>query len=89
MDSNTYKTQLQIVDEILRKQPLTMLQVAMITGIYRANVCRYIRNLRKLQKVAIVKKDFCPISFHCAGFYSTNPALFPDNNQMELFNEKK
>ncbi len=84
MDSKTYRTQLETVYKALKDIPKTMLQVAQETGILRANICRYIRILRKLEKVAVAKKGFCPITKHWAGFYTTDKAKFPKDNQLVL-----
>lgn len=61
----------------LFKQPKTMLMVSIETGILRANICRYIAEWRKENRICLAKKGFCPISKHRAGFYTTNPDLFP------------
>ena len=49
-----------------------MLMVSNETGIYRANICRYIAELRRQERIELVKKGICPISKHRAGFYTTN-----------------
>jgi len=53
-------------------QPKTMLEVAKITGIERANVCRYVAGFRKKEHVLLVKYGFCKISGSPAGFYKAN-----------------
>lgn len=88
MSSREFNTQLQTVEKLLRKQPLTMLQVALVTGILRTNICRYVSTLRKQDRIAIVRMGLCPISKHRAGFYTTNPDLFPKKVQAELFHEE-
>ena len=87
MDSKEYRTQLLVVYKLLQKHTLTMLQVAERTGILRANICRYVRTLRKAEKIAVVKIDYCPITNHKAGYYTTDPALFPKKSQTELFDD--
>jgi hypothetical protein len=59
------------------KQPKTMLMVSIETGILRANICRYVAEWEKENRICIVRKGICPISKHRAGFYTTNPELFP------------
>lgn len=49
----------------------TMLQVAIETGILRANICRFVAELEKNGKIRIVKRSECPHTHCIAGFYST------------------
>jgi len=50
--------------------PLTMLQISEMTGIYRANICRYNAEMQKNGNLILVRKGICPISLHRAGFYT-------------------
>lgn len=77
--------QMQMVVNSLKQFPQTMLQVARITGIERANVCRYIATLQRQNKAQLIHKGFCPITHFKAGFYSTDEALFKTNGQLSLF----
>ena len=72
-----FHTQMKRVFTALHNQPKTMLMVSSETGILRANICRYIGKWRKQNHIEIVNKGICPISKHRAGFYTTNPDLFP------------
>lgn len=72
-----FQAQKEKVFTALFSQPKTMLMVSIETGIFRANICRYITELEKENRVCIVQKGICSISKHRAGFYSTNPNLFP------------
>lgn len=65
-------------------QPQTMKELSISTGIDRANICRYVRVMRKAGTIAIVKKKYCSITKHLAGVYTTNPALMPPK-QPSLF----
>lgn len=85
MDSKEYRTQLATVCHAFKFEPLTMLQVAYGTGIERAGICWYVRILRKAKKIALVKIDYCPITKHKAGFYTTDTNQFPVDNQTNLF----
>lgn len=58
-------------------QPQTMKELSVRTGIDRANICRYVRTMRKAGTIAVVKKRYCNITKHLAGVYTTNPALMP------------
>lgn len=64
---------------------LTMKQVSVILEIDRANICRYCAKLRKSNRIGLVKMGYCPITKHRAGFYTTNPELFPVTNQLKMF----
>lgn len=71
-----YQPQLQQVVEALKIKPQTMLEVAQATCIERAGVCRYIATLLKQNQVQLVKKYYCPITHHVAGFYTTDKSKF-------------
>lgn len=82
---NQFKAQLKITFEGFFKQPLTMKELSVSTGIDRANLCRYCRKLRKAGKIAVFKKTYCSITKHLANKYTTNPEIFPINSQLTLF----
>ncbi len=65
-----FKAQMKVVFECF-KQPKTMLQVSTETGILRANICRYVAEWEKQDRITKVRKGICPISKHPAGFYTT------------------
>jgi len=75
--SKHFQAQMQRLFAALYRQPKTMLMVAVETGILRANICRYVAKWEKENRICIVRKGICPISKHRAGFYTTNPDLFP------------
>lgn len=52
--------------------PKTMLMASVETGILRANICRYVSELRKRDAIKEVKVGICPISKHRATFLTTN-----------------
>lgn len=72
-----FQAQMQRVFVAFYKQPKTMLMVSIETDILRANICRYVAKWEKQNCIRIVRKSICPISKHRAGFYTTNPELFP------------
>ncbi len=59
-------------------QPKTMLQVSIETGIRRANICRYVSQLRRNDNIYLIRKGICPVSKFPAGFYTTNKAFIPE-----------
>lgn len=74
--STHFQAQMERVFAALYRQPKTMLMVSIETGILRANICRYVAEWEKENRICIVQKGICPISKHRAGFYTTNPDLF-------------
>lgn len=75
--SKHFQAQMQRVFAALYRQPKTMLMVSIETSILRANICRYVAKWEKENRICIVRKGICPISKYRAGFYTTNPELFP------------
>jgi hypothetical protein len=72
-----FEVQMKRVFAAFKRKPSTMLMVSIETGILRANICRYVAEWEKEKRICIVRKGICPISKHRAGFYTTNPELFP------------
>ena len=54
------------------KTPKTMLMVSKETGVLRANICRYVRDMEKRGMIKKMYKGICKISKSSAGYYSTN-----------------
>jgi len=69
---STFQNQKQQVFKALSNYPKTMLMVSIETSILRANICRYVAEFQKENRIKIVRKGICPISKHGAGFYTTN-----------------
>jgi hypothetical protein len=72
-----FQAQTQRVFTAFLRHPKTMLAVSIETDILRANICRYVAEWGKENRICIVRKGICPISKHRAGLYTTNPDLFP------------
>ncbi len=85
MDEKTFNNQLKRTYKAFRDAPKTMKQVSVETGIDRPNICRYVAYLRKRNKIAVLKKDTCPVTQHSAQFFTTDPELIPKPGQAELF----
>ena len=77
--------QMDKVFKAFKQEPSTMLMVSIKTGILRANICRYVATWEKQGRICEVKNDHCKISRFPAGYYTTDPALFPESNQTTLF----
>jgi len=63
----------------------TMLEVAFELNILRANICRYVDDLKKSDRIYLVGYRLCSISKHTAGIYTTNPENKPEDNQLKMF----
>lgn len=49
--------------------PKTMLQVSFETGVFRANICRFISHWQRDGRIVLTHFGLCPITKHKAGFY--------------------
>ena len=82
-------SQLQQVFAAFQVRPMTMLEVSRETGIFRANICRYVGRMRKRDQIAVVKRGLCPISKTRAAYLTTDSRLFPAiPRQSTLFDQK-
>jgi hypothetical protein len=88
-EDNHFKNQFLRAFEAFLRQPQTMKEVSVATGIDRANICRYCRLMRRSGTIAIVKKTYCSITKHLANKYTTNPDSFPLNQQLSLFDARE
>ena len=80
------KNQLKKVKDAFYENLLTMKMVEENTGVMRENICRYVSMLKKSNEIYLVCHGICPITkFSSVGFYTTNPDLIPENNQLNLF----
>lgn len=84
-EDTKFRSQIKEVYRQLFNNAYTMKEVSVITGIDRANICRYIRILRKNNLIAIVKKDYCSVTRYKANRYTTNPEFIPVSLQLKLF----
>lgn len=64
------------VFEAFYKGSYTMLEVATLTDVRRANICRLIAKWRKTDKVYFIKKRLCTVSKSRAGMFTTNHEIF-------------
>ncbi len=74
---NHFEAQMKRVFAAFKRKPSTMLMVSIETGILRANICRYVAKWQKQGSIHQLKQGLCKVSKHRAGFYTTNPELFP------------
>lgn len=68
-------------------EPRTMAQVAQITGIERANVCRRVADFKRDGTIKVICIDKDPLTKFRAQYFSTNPAYWPkpSSPQFDLF----
>lgn len=74
---NIRYAQMKRVFAVFKSEPKTMLMASIETGVLRANICRYVAEWELQGRIAIYRKGLCPITKYRAGFYTTNPAIFP------------
>jgi len=84
-ENTQFSSQFDTVFSYFLKRPQTMKQVAVKSKIDRANICRYVRVMRLNKQIQVINKGKCPITKHCAGFYTTDRKLFKPENQLSLF----
>lgn len=76
----------QIVFRYLYDEPRTRAQVADATGIWINSVCLYVGSFLKQGVARVHHKGICPVKrSHNVEFITTNPALFPKERQLSLF----
>jgi len=71
-----FEAQMKQVFAAFKRKPSTMLMVAIETGIFRANICRYVAKWRKSTSIHLLKQGFCEVSKCRAGYYTTDTNLF-------------
>lgn len=71
-----FKAQMKRVFKAFSEKPKTMLQVSIETDVLRANICRYVAEWRKIDKIGVSFYGACPLSKHKAGFYTTDSTKF-------------
>lgn len=72
-----FEAQMKLVFAAFKRRPSTMLMVSIETGILRANICRYVAEWQKQGSIHLLKQGLCKVSKHRAGYYTTDPELFP------------
>lgn len=82
---NHFINQLTIIDAYFKENVATRYMAEIDTGICRPNICRYVDMLRDQNLIAVVKKDLCKISKYKAEYLTTNPELFPKDNQLKIW----
>jgi hypothetical protein len=80
-----YQAQFHKVYHEWQREPATMKEIEIRTGVDRANVCRYVAVLRKARLIAELTKRKCSITKKTATEFSTNQMLFPPLLQSSLF----
>lgn len=56
--------------------PMTMLDASLETGIFRANICRYVAVMRSKGIIQIIRKDYDQHTKFKAAYYTTNKRFF-------------
>ena len=84
MEKGKYRNQLRSVHAAFNGVPKTMFEVALDTGVERANICRYVAMMMRGGLIALCRIGKCPITGYKAGFYSTDRKFFPKNDRRQL-----
>ena len=77
--------QLNVIFNAFFESPKTMKEVDKETGVMRESICRRVKTLRIQRKIFLLGYRKCKITGRKAGIYTTDPALIPKSNQLELF----
>lgn len=82
-----FLTESQATFDILHHgKPMTRYEIAKALGVERANICRYVGHMLKDGIVQVHHVGVCPISHYPnVQFLTSNPALFPKERQLSLF----
>lgn len=74
---HSFEQQFKRLDFAFSNGIFTMKAVSVRTGIDRANICRFVANYRKENRIYLVKFGICPITkAFRVGFYTTNYELY-------------
>jgi hypothetical protein len=82
-------TGLQIIFNFLQDHIATATMVSDATGLPQKSICRYKRTLEKEGRLYEVEKKPCEITGFSAWYLTTNSDLFPESNQLEMFDDGK
>ncbi len=80
-----FRSQKEIFFNFLKEHTSTASMVSKATGIPQKNICRYKRDLERIDKLWVVKIGKCEDTGCDACFLTTNPALAPFKSQLSLF----
>jgi hypothetical protein len=68
------------------KEPMTMKEADVQTGVMRENICRYVAELQSQGRIAVTMRRKCKITgYPNVKEYTTDENLFPASNQLNLF----
>jgi hypothetical protein len=70
-----FEGQMIKVFEAFKRNPSTMLMVSIETGVFRANICRYVAGWKRQGSIFNLKDGICKISKHRAAYYTTDTNL--------------
>ena len=80
---NEFRLQYQIVYQSFNERPKTMLDVSLETGILRANICRYVANMKDKGLIQLLYKKNDQHTKFTAGYYTTDKRLFREINNRQ------
>ena len=78
-----FQAQKKVVFEFLKVHTATASMITEATGIPQKNICRFKRDLEKVGLLAETERKLCKVTSFKAWYLTTNPDLFPINNQTQ------
>ena len=81
-DTKRKPTQIEVLKEYFRLNVGTRKMASEATGIYRANICRYVAEMKQETCIRIVKKDYCKVTRSKAEYLTFQK---PNHIQFKLF----
>ncbi len=83
-EDNEFEAQKVKVYEGFYELPQSMKMLSVRLGIDRANICWFVRQFRLSNRVGVAKKSKCAITKRIVNFYTTDPLLYANANQLKL-----
>ena len=82
-----YLNQLKQTQIAFYREPVTMKQVTVTTGIVREHICRYVKTLKKANAIWLIRIGKCPITGHPRVQFLTTDPKYAANlpKQLSLF----
>ncbi len=85
---NAFSGQLQTIRQIFLT-PMSMLMASFATGIYRANICRYVRTMRQENTITVHHREKDPFTGFEVNFYTTDPRFIKKQPLQLMLNFKE
>ena len=81
-DKDNHYFQFQRTQIEFFRTPATMMQIAKTVGCDRANICWFVRDLRRADAIWVTRIGICPVTRHSrVKFWTTNPKFVESQPQ--------